>query len=214
MNRMVYLATEKNIQISVLEEKLKSVFPFQLISSVDLLTNTNISDGQVILIDLAAITGSDVTHLLSHLSNVYSGVILALFNTDRSQNIHTLTRFRNIKGIFYNDDSFEQLIKGITLLLDGEYWLSRKMMGSMLEFVHSERESSETGAIAKEALTRREQQILKLVSTGATNTEIANKIFLSENTVKTHLSNLYRKLDIRNRTQASLWVKNNIRDRA
>ena len=56
-------------------------------------------------------------------------------------------------------------------------------------------------------LTPRELEILKLVSTGASNSLIAEQVCLSTNTVKTHLTSLYRKLDINNRTQATIWVK-------
>ncbi|MEL6660915.1 MAG: response regulator transcription factor [Bacteroidota bacterium] len=51
-------------------------------------------------------------------------------------------------------------------------------------------------------ISKREYEILQLVATGSTNQEIADQLFISLNTVKTHLSNLYQKLDVRRRTQA------------
>lgn len=56
--------------------------------------------------------------------------------------------------------------------------------------------------LATESLTGREAQILKLVRDGDSNKQIARKIFVSEDTVKFHLKNLYRKLGARCRTQA------------
>lgn len=53
------------------------------------------------------------------------------------------------------------------------------------------------------ALTPRERQMLELVSRGHSNKEIARQIFVSENTVKYHLKNVYRKLCVRGRTQAA-----------
>ncbi|KMY53851.1 hypothetical protein AC623_07595 [Bacillus sp. FJAT-27231] len=57
-------------------------------------------------------------------------------------------------------------------------------------------------------LTEREREILKLVQKGYTNADIANRLFISTNTVKKHLQNLYRKLDVPNRT--SLIYKMNL----
>jgi DNA-binding NarL/FixJ family response regulator len=55
-------------------------------------------------------------------------------------------------------------------------------------------------------LTRREREILALVSEGYSNRELARLIWVTEQTVKFHLSNIYRKLDVSNRTEASRWA--------
>jgi DNA-binding NarL/FixJ family response regulator len=56
-------------------------------------------------------------------------------------------------------------------------------------------------------LTRREVEILRLVSDGRTNTEVARILFVTEQTVKFHLSNIYRKLSVSNRTEAARWAQ-------
>ncbi|MFZ6050474.1 helix-turn-helix transcriptional regulator [Halocola ammonii] len=56
-------------------------------------------------------------------------------------------------------------------------------------------------------LTSRESEVLKLLSSGMTNKEIAEALFVSQNTVKTHLSNIYTKLDVQRRTQAVQKVR-------
>jgi DNA-binding NarL/FixJ family response regulator len=55
-------------------------------------------------------------------------------------------------------------------------------------------------------LTRREREILALVSEGHSNRELAQMMWVTEQTVKFHLSNIYRKLDVSNRTEASRWA--------
>jgi DNA-binding NarL/FixJ family response regulator len=61
-----------------------------------------------------------------------------------------------------------------------------------------------TGADAEDLpLTPRELEILQLVASGSTNGEIARRLWVTEQTVKFHLRNIYRKLDVANRTQAS-----------
>jgi DNA-binding NarL/FixJ family response regulator len=56
-------------------------------------------------------------------------------------------------------------------------------------------------------LTRRELEILRLVAEGSSNSQLAQMLWVTEQTVKFHLSNIYRKLDVTNRTEASRWAQ-------
>ena len=58
-------------------------------------------------------------------------------------------------------------------------------------------------------LTRRELEILRLVAEGHSNSQLAKMLWVTEQTVKFHLSNIYRKLDVANRTEASRWAQLN-----
>jgi DNA-binding NarL/FixJ family response regulator len=58
-------------------------------------------------------------------------------------------------------------------------------------------------------LTRREVEILRLVAEGHSNAQLARMLWVTEQTVKFHLSNIYRKLDVANRTEASRWAQLN-----
>jgi NarL family two-component system response regulator LiaR len=57
-----------------------------------------------------------------------------------------------------------------------------------------------------EPLTERETEVLKLIARGKANKQIARELFLAMSTVKTHVNNLYRKLDVSSRTQAALYA--------
>jgi DNA-binding NarL/FixJ family response regulator len=69
------------------------------------------------------------------------------------------------------------------------------------------REAGEAGVDA--LLTRRELEILRLVSSGLSNAQMAKHLWVTEQTIKFHLSNIYRKIGIRNRTAASRWAQAN-----
>jgi DNA-binding NarL/FixJ family response regulator len=56
-------------------------------------------------------------------------------------------------------------------------------------------------------LTRRELEILQLVAEGHSNAQLARMLWVTEQTIKFHLSNIYRKLDVANRTEASRWAQ-------
>jgi DNA-binding NarL/FixJ family response regulator len=62
---------------------------------------------------------------------------------------------------------------------------------------------------AEGLLTRREIEILRLTADGLSNGQMAKSLWVTEQTVKFHLSNIYRKIDVRNRTEASRWAQHN-----
>ncbi len=67
---------------------------------------------------------------------------------------------------------------------------------------------AEAESVARE-LTRRELEILRLVAEGHSNSQLAKMLWVTEQTVKFHLSNVYRKLNVANRTEASRWAQLN-----
>jgi DNA-binding NarL/FixJ family response regulator len=71
-----------------------------------------------------------------------------------------------------------------------------------LTSLKAEREAQHALEAERSSLTDRELQILQLVSSGATNGEIARRLWITEQTVKFHVSKIYRKLDVTNRTEA------------
>jgi DNA-binding NarL/FixJ family response regulator len=77
------------------------------------------------------------------------------------------------------------------------------------------RSGDEASGSDSKPLTRRELEILQLVSEGYSNAELARMLWVAEQTVKFHLSNIYRKLAVANRTEASRWAQlNNILPRS
>jgi DNA-binding NarL/FixJ family response regulator len=89
--------------------------------------------------------------------------------------------------------------------------LVRETVSGNVLYVHRRAVSSpgfrpSEAAAAKSPLTSRELEVLQLVAAGSTNGEIAQKLWVTEQTVKFHLSNVYRKLDVGNRTEASRYA--------
>jgi len=92
------------------------------------------------------------------------------------------------------------LLKGVT---NGETAMTRAMAGKLLKAVANRLADGDKG---EQALTERELFVLRLVSSGASNQEIAQKLSISVNTVKTHLKNILDKLQLENRTQAATYA--------
>ncbi len=132
-----------------------------------------------------------------------SDSLIALFNLKENTLVEKKALSRKIRGFFYKDDHFEIFLKGIKSMLDGEIWIPRKVL---LQYVFDSIEEKQTIIEEKTALTPREIEILTMISMGSTNDEIAEQMYISPNTVKTHLYNIFKKINVPNRLQAALWA--------
>ncbi len=146
------------------------------------------------------------------LESIYSDATLcrgtiALFNLDIAAGIEKKALSLNVRGFFYKDDQLEVFIKGIRSVISGEIWVSRKML---LKYVMDSFNNKNIPADDKATLTCRESEILAFVCTGSTNEDIANKMCISTNTVKTHLYKIFKKIHVENRLQAALWTTSNL----
>ncbi|MCL4459042.1 MAG: response regulator transcription factor [Chloroflexi bacterium] len=111
------------------------------------------------------------------------------------------------KGYLLKSVSADELVKAIEHVVMGEAVVSPLMAVKLLdEFaVIAKREPQQT-KITGAALTDREQEVLRLLSQGKTNKEIAETLVIAENTVKTHLRNILEKLHLHNRIQAVAYA--------
>lgn len=133
--------------------------------------------------------------------------ILAIYNLPRGIKIGAETLRKGVRGIFFAEDKLWVLLKGIRALLKGEVWLSHN---ALLELALDEPLASLAQVAEASGLSRREIEILAHASRGETNDEISDMLCLSTHTVKTHLYNIYRKINVNNRFQASLWAAKHI----
>lgn len=109
------------------------------------------------------------------------------------------------------DHAFELYIGSIALLFTGlGIWLARKLSRPKVQTVIMERKTSagtndfkaNQSAIDELNLSKRELEVLQLMAKGLSNQEIAEQLFLSVSTIKTHSNNLFDKMGVRRRTQA------------
>ena len=135
--------------------------------------------------------------------------ILILTISEKEADLFAAMKF-GAKGYILKDTDPEDLIHAIFHIAHGGVIVSPLMATKLLtEFkdltMEAERESArETDAV----LSPREGEVLQLVAQGATNKEIGDSLFISENTVKTHLRNIMDKLHLVNRSQAAAYAIN------
>lgn len=122
-----------------------------------------------------------------------------------------LLKWLELRFIIF-DHSFEIYIGFIAIIFTGlGIWLALKLSKPKIRTVVVEKEVYITknenfvlnsAMVSELELSKRELEILELLSQGLSNQEIAAKLFVSLSTVKTHLQNLFQKLDVKRRTQA------------
>lgn len=113
-----------------------------------------------------------------------------------------------ISAYLLKDVSPDQLIRTVLGVARGESFIPPRLMARV--FQEFSRLSSTPGN-EPHGLTKRELEVLQLVAQGENNKSIAEKLFISEKTVKNHLTNIFQKLNVTDRTQAALYaIKNKI----
>lgn len=110
-------------------------------------------------------------------------------------------------GFVRKDQKLGALAKAIGCVHRGEYWIERRLAAKIIGHAVSVN-GNDPGAAADfpQGLTPREREVLRLLARGYTNRKIGEALFISEKTVKTHLSNIYAKLNITKRVEAILYI--------
>ena len=110
-------------------------------------------------------------------------------------------------GFLLKDTPAEDLIDAIRIVAGGEALLAPAITRRLLDRFASRLPSTRTSATARlDDLTDREREVLLLMSKGLSNAEVAERLYLSETTVKTHVSRILMKLDLRDRVQAVVFA--------
>ncbi|MDA0381678.1 LuxR C-terminal-related transcriptional regulator [Vibrio owensii] len=211
--RNVILITEDSLQSSLLKDVLETKLSINvsLIAPEKLAAQAELQNpASAIVLDYSVITDEVFSHYMEFKKATFKDTIEVLINCDKSISTEELFVWQTLAGIFYTSDDISTLQDGIGKVLQGDMWFSRKF--SQQYITHLRRHSRPLNKNVPAILTKREQQIITFLSMGASNQQIAEQLFVSENTVKTHLHNIFKKIDVKNRVQALIWAKENMSD--
>ena len=112
-----------------------------------------------------------------------------------------------INGYVLKDSESAELKKAIFTIADGENYIQP----SLIPALNSKMSEKNEDEIKLESLTKRELQVLKELAVGKFNRDIAKEMEISERTVKNHISSIFKKLDVTDRTQAAVFaIRNNL----
>ena len=110
-----------------------------------------------------------------------------------------------IDGYLLKDSSYDELKEAIDVIISGNTYIQPSLLPAL-------NESMEDYALDKEKiewLTKRELDVLRLISKGCSNKIISDELTISERTVKNHISHIFRKIDVEDRTQAAVFAIRN-----
>ncbi len=117
------------------------------------------------------------------------------------------------KGYILKTMASAQLIYAIEEVVQGKVYLPSGLSSRFFEYFQKTFKEDKTNITGKENLlqylTQREEEVLELLTQGVTYKGVASQLFISETTVKTHVNNIFQKLQVNDRTQAVLYAINN-----
>lgn len=112
-----------------------------------------------------------------------------------------------INGYLLKDSESAELKKAILTVVNGEDYIQP----SLIPLLNAKMIDRNKDNVKIESLTRREMDVLKLLAVGMYNKEVAEKLSISERTVKNHVSNIFKKIGVTDRTQAAVFaIRNNL----
>ena len=166
-------------------------------------------DPDVVLMDIQmpGMNGLDATRQIVALGREDSSRVLVLTTFDLDEYVYEALR-AGASGFLLKRTPAEDLVAGVRVVAAGEALLSPSVTKRLIGEFARRPSSEKPSPTALDELTEREREVLGLIAHGLSNREIAEKLFLSEGTVKTHIKRIFFKLDLRDRTQAVILAYN------
>ena len=164
----------------------------------------------VILLDInmPKLNGIEVLRRLKDMGQT-SKIIMLTIHDAREYLFETMKIGAN--GYILKDSDSDSLVKAIKDVYAGKTYIQPSIASMLVDEINSKGEENKDLAKIK-SLTRREYEVLTLLAEGINNKEIADKLYISEKTVKNHVSNIFKKIKVNDRIQAAIFAyKNNIK---
>lgn len=207
--KALYIVSPNTLQAQLIKSCLDNELGFPSYTCRELAPQNLIDPSNdrkcIYLIDCLNFKADDIKNQFEKgIAAVPGDMMAALYNIDANCRLAPVIKQYKIRGIFYREDSQSIFIKGMKAILNGALWLSRKTLSECILMPGEAIKTPHTLELSQ--LSLRQIEILRHVHTGESNQEIADALGLSLHTVKTHLYNIYKKINVSNRLQATLWA--------
>lgn len=146
-------------------------------------------DPELILVDASSLNAEIFTR--------WPSAKVILFDTGLQENeIISILLSHKLDGVIATDTDTGLFLKALSVIHAGQVWIDNTKLKALLNYAESAARTKNT-----EKVSRKEQEVIILVSQGFKNKEIADKLNISEQTVKAHISHIFRKVKVTNRSQ-------------
>ena len=199
---------------SLIREGLKQLLEFdgsieivaEATNGIECLEKLNIYEPDVLLLDINMPEKNGIEVLREMKANNSPVKVLILTVHNELEYLMNAVDI-GVDGYILKDSEFVELKRAINAVLEGENYIQPSLIPALNS--HLVQRDIEKDKIA--LLTSRELEVLAQVANGMFNKEIATNLNISERTVKNHISNIFKKIDVSDRTQAAVFaIKNNI----
>lgn len=208
LQHKIILITKKSVQVDFLIKFLRSKMIACAQAETLNIDESSLYASTLLMIDYQTISLEWIDEYMDTLNrNLPSPPIFGLFNLEpkcRIESLIRLTNWKNFRFCFPNNITEEQLLTGLSAVAQGDYWLPRELLNAVLKKFHHSNDA--TPRLQSTSLTKKEQVILGLISAGYSNTRIADSQFVTVHTVKRHVYNIFKKINVNNRVQAVQWL--------
>lgn len=160
-------------------------------------------------INMPEVNGIDVLRRLKDMG-VNTRIIMLTIHDDKEYIFETIKI--GADGYMIKDSDADTLIKAIREVKKGSTYIQPSIAKLVAEGLNGKDEETIDRINKIRSLTKREYEVLTLIAEGLNNKDIADKLFISEKTVKNHVSSIFKKIGVNDRIQAAIFAfKNNIK---
>lgn len=207
------IADDHKIFLDGIKSLLSEIEKFEIIATASSgeqlieLLKFNTPDIVITDITMKGINGIEVTRIITELYPTIKVLILSMHSTEE----FVLNAAKvGADGYLPKDSSIEELIEAIETINEGNQFYAKNVRDYFLNH-YIKRFRVEQDIIEKSDLTSREMEILKLVATGLTNKEIADKLIISQRTVDAHKNHIMQKLKLKSSAEMIIYaIKNKL----
>lgn len=174
-------------------------YGFESLNNFKDLSSIDLSNVELLFIDI----DEDIVDNISLIKDSFKDIKIIIFNKNKDKNIFIKCLKNKIESCIFDIDESDDLLYIVKFAIKGKKYYDFDMLDEIIV----DNDNDTLNKSSYENLTERESEVLYMVGLGYTNKEIAKELYISEHTVKKHITNILCKLDMKNRKDLIIYTK-------